>query len=133
MRATKTNEIQGNSSTNRRAGKLFLHCAKRQNRKPEGKVWPLKKEYPDDRVLENLKKDSGVEWDKNALRHSFISYRLALVKSTAQVALECGTSEQKIFENYRELVEEKEAEKWFQIYKSVTKEEKPAKKRIKKQ
>jgi integrase len=32
------------------------------------------------------------EWKHNALRHSFCSYRLADVKSAAQVALEAGNS-----------------------------------------
>jgi len=35
-------------------------------------------------------------WKHNALRHSFISYRLAAVQNTAQVALEAGNSPQMI-------------------------------------
>jgi len=54
-------------------------------------------------------------WKHNALRHSFISYRLAAVKNTAQVALEAGNSPQMIFRHYRELVRGPEAEKWFGI------------------
>lgn len=56
-----------------------------------------------------------VEWKHNALRHSFCSYRLADVKSAAQVALEAGNSPQMIFEHYRELVTEKDAKNWFAI------------------
>jgi hypothetical protein len=56
-----------------------------------------------------------VIWKHNALRHSFCSYRLAQVKSAAQVALEAGNSPQMIFEHYRELVAEKEADNWFSI------------------
>ncbi len=55
------------------------------------------------------------EWKHNALRHSFCSYRLADVKSAAQVALEAGNSPQMIFEHYRELVTEKDAKNWFTI------------------
>ena len=40
-------------------------------------------------------------WKHNALRHSFISYRLAAVPNTAQVALEAGNSPQMIFGHYR--------------------------------
>lgn len=72
-------------------------------------------------VIRRLAKDSGVTWKRNALRHSFISYRLAAIQNTAQVALECGTSERKIFTNYRELVTAADAERWFNFYKPVTK------------
>jgi integrase len=54
-------------------------------------------------------------WKHNALRHSFCSYRLAVVKSAAQVALEAGNSPQMIFANYRQLVTEAEAAKWFGV------------------
>ena len=54
-------------------------------------------------------------WKRNALRHSFISYRLAAVKNTAEVALEAGNSPQMIFKHYRQLVTEAEAKKWFSI------------------
>ncbi len=58
---------------------------------------------------------AGVKWKKNGLRHSFISYRLALVKNAAQVALEAGNSAHVIFAHYRELVREKDAQAWFAI------------------
>ncbi len=54
-------------------------------------------------------------WKHNGLRHSFCSYRLAAIKSAAQVALEAGNSPQMIFSNYRQLVTEAEAAKWFSI------------------
>ena len=54
-------------------------------------------------------------WKHNALRHSFISYRLAAVQNTAQVALEAGNSPQMIFQHYRELVRPVDAEKWFAV------------------
>ena len=57
----------------------------------------------------------GVPWKHNALRHSFCSYRLAEVKSAAQVALEAGNSPQMIFQHYRELVTEDEGKAWFGI------------------
>jgi integrase len=62
-----------------------------------------------------LEAASKVEWKTNALRHSFISYRLAQVQSAAQVALECGNSPTMIFRNYRELVKPSDAESWFAI------------------
>jgi integrase len=55
------------------------------------------------------------KWRHNALRHSFCSYRLAAIKNAAQVALEAGNTPQMIFANYRQLVTESEAAKWFGI------------------
>ena len=55
------------------------------------------------------------KWKHNALRHSFISYRVAQTQNVAQVALEAGNSPQMIFKHYRELVRPKDAEAWFAI------------------
>ena len=52
-------------------------------------------------------------WKKNALRHSFCSYRLAQLKNAAQVAYEAGNSPAMLFRHYHELVAEDEAERWF--------------------
>lgn len=57
----------------------------------------------------------GLEWPRNVLRHSFISYRIATVKSADQVALEAGNSPGIIFKNYRELATEEQADEWFGI------------------
>lgn len=56
-----------------------------------------------------------VEWKHNALRHSFISYRLAEIQNVAQVALEAGNSAGMIFQHYRELVTAADAKAWFAI------------------
>lgn len=64
-------------------------------------------------------KAQGVErtfrWKHNALRHSFISYRIAQIKNVPQVALEAGNSPQIIHRHYKELVRRADAEKWFSI------------------
>ncbi len=52
-------------------------------------------------------------WKHNALRHSFISYRVADIQNVAQVALEAGNSPQMIFKHYRELVRPDAAKAWF--------------------
>jgi integrase len=65
--------------------------------------------------LTKLAKKLGMEWPRNALRHSYISYRLAVVKDAAKVALEAGNSPDIIFKHYRELVTEQEAKEWFAI------------------
>ena len=62
-----------------------------------------------------LAKELGVRWPQNVLRHSFISYRLALIKNVQQVALEAGNSPAIIFKHYRELTTEDQAQEWFGI------------------
>jgi integrase len=52
-------------------------------------------------------------WKRNALRHSYISYRVADTQNVAQVALEAGNSPQMIFQHYRELVRPEAAKAWF--------------------
>jgi integrase len=59
-------------------------------------------------------KRKGVKWVKNGLRHSYGSYRCAVVKSAAQVALEMGNSESIVRSNYLDYVERAAATKWFQ-------------------
>ena len=56
-----------------------------------------------------------MEWPRNVLRDSFISYRIAVVQSADQVALESGNSPTIIFKHYRELTTPEIAEKWFSI------------------
>ena len=56
-----------------------------------------------------------VEWKQNALRHSFISYRVAETSEVDRVALESGNSPAMIFTHYRELVTPEDAIQWFAI------------------
>jgi hypothetical protein len=58
---------------------------------------------------------AGVKRKENALRHSFISYRVADTQNVAQVALEAGNSPGIIFAHYREVVTKDDATKWFSI------------------
>jgi integrase len=54
-------------------------------------------------------------WRQNGLRHSFISYRVALTGDVARTALEAGNSPKMIFRHYREVVDEAAAKAWFSI------------------
>lgn len=54
-------------------------------------------------------------WPDNALRHSAISYRLALTRDLARVALESGNSPAIIQRHYLELVKPDTAKKFFSI------------------
>jgi integrase len=66
--------------------------------------------------LQALARRAGLDgWRKNALRHSFISYRVAAVQNVSQVALEAGNSPAIIFANYRAVVTHGEALRWFAI------------------
>ncbi len=51
------------------------------------------------REVTALAKALKLEWPQNVLRHSFISYRVAKVKSADQVALEAGNSPTIIFKH----------------------------------
>lgn len=82
--------------------------------KRKGKVWTgSERDLLDDRA--ETVKASGVAWKDNALRHSFISYRLAEIQDAAKVALEAGNSPAMIFKHYRELVRPEAAKTWFAI------------------
>ena len=61
------------------------------------------------------KEEVGMIWKRNALRHSYISYRVAQTQNVAQTALEAGNTPKIIFSNYRELVKPADAVKWFAI------------------
>lgn len=64
-----------------------------------------------------IAKSIGIDpWPQNVLRHSFISYRLAITMNAHQVAHEAGTSVQKIECNYDEKATKKDAEAWFAIF-----------------
>jgi integrase len=54
-------------------------------------------------------------WRQNALRHSFISYRVSMTGDVARTSLEAGNSPKMIFRHYREVVTGEEAKEWFAI------------------
>src|SRR5439155_26357105 len=78
------------------------------------RVWPHSKAYFFE-ALRNAASDAKITWKQNALRHSFISYRLAETQNINSVALEAGNSPQMIFRHYRELATPQQAKTWFAI------------------
>ena len=72
-------------------------------------------ERSDKQLFYYLAPKAGLKWKRNGLRHSFISYRLAVVKDIGEVSLEAGNSAQMIFKHYRQLVTEKQGSDWFSI------------------
>ena len=71
-------------------------------------------------AIQRLAERAEVKWKHNALRHSCISYRVALTGDVARVALESGNSPRMIFRHYRELVTKEEAQTWFSIMPKAT-------------
>jgi integrase len=60
-------------------------------------------------------KASGVKWKRNALRHSFGSYRMEQTKNEGQVALEMGNSPKVVKDHYFEIVDERAARDYWSI------------------
>jgi integrase len=81
--------------------------------KESGPVCPF--ERPDKQCFHYVGPAAKVEWKRNGLRHSYISYRLAQIKNVHQVSLEAGNSPQMVFAHYRQLVTETQATEWFGI------------------
>ena len=91
---------------------LFLKGVEEAER--NGLVWAQSEAFLFD-LMRDAGNDSGVKWKHNALRHSFISYRVAKMKNVNEVSMEAGNSPDMIFKHYRELVTEKEADAWFGV------------------
>ncbi|MBI3415069.1 MAG: site-specific integrase [Verrucomicrobia bacterium] len=97
------------------------------HQKPHGPVCPytsmskqlLRLAASVDEVWQGEAAPGKFEWKHNALRHSFISYRVAETQNVAQVALEAGNSPRVVFSNYRELVRPADAKNWFSIEPTV--------------
>jgi integrase len=78
------------------------------------RVWPHSK----DCFFKEMRRAADtarIDWKQNALRHSFISYRLAEIQDVNRLALEAGNSPQMIFRHYRELATPEQARTWFAI------------------
>jgi len=57
----------------------------------------------------------GLVWRRNALRHSYCSYRMAEIKNAPQVAYEAGNSVSMIKRHYHEAQEDDIARAWFSV------------------
>jgi len=68
------------------------------------------------RLFEKARRDARIRtWPHDALRHSWVSYRLALTGDAAKVASEAGHQESVLHRHYKQLVTSAEAERWFAI------------------
>ena len=55
------------------------------------------------------------KWKQNGLRHSYASYRLAVMEDVSKLSLELGNSPQKVFSNYRKVVTKSRENRWFGV------------------
>jgi integrase len=88
----------------------------------QGKVWP-----GDSVTFTNRERQTAaatadaeaklkpVKWQRNGLRHSYASFRFALIGDAGRVAGELGNSAAVVHRHYRELVKPADAEKWFNV------------------
>jgi integrase len=60
-------------------------------------------------------RNAGIDWKHNGLRHSYASYRFALVPDAGRVAAELGHSAAILHKHYREIARREEAERWFTV------------------
>ena len=58
---------------------------------------------------------ANVKWKRNALRHSFGSYRMEMIKNAGQVALEMGNSPAMVKKHYYEIVDSAAAREYWAI------------------
>lgn len=77
----------------------------------EGRVFPLSPKRHEAWAFRAY----GKQPPKNAARHSFVSYHLALYENTEQTALQAGHGREILFRHYRELVTKQDAEEYFSI------------------
>ncbi len=75
---------------------------------PAGMIW-----------LRRLVTRAGFKMPPNALRHSYISYRIAACGNKAEVANEAGNSVSQIDQHYRVPLPKEEGEKWFKIFPKI--------------
>jgi hypothetical protein len=62
-----------------------------------------------------LRRNPQITWTTNGLRHSFGSYRCAVLKDIAAVAFEMGNSAQMVQAHYHEAQELATAREWFAV------------------
>jgi integrase len=64
-------------------------------------------------------KTAQVTWKRNGLRHSFGTYRMAILQNEQRVALEMGNTPGMVFAHYRAIATKETAEAWFEVTPSL--------------
>jgi integrase len=83
--------------------------------KPSGPVTPLARPEKTASEVIAANCDPVIPWKRNGLRHSYCTYRYAILQNEHQVSAEMGNSPAMIFANYRALATKEQAEEWFAI------------------
>ncbi len=84
------------------------------------KVWPgTHEEFYN--AQNRSAKNAKIAWKHNGLRHSYASYRFALVPDAGRVAAELGHSAAILHKHYREIARAADAEKWFAVSPAILK------------
>jgi integrase len=84
--------------------------------KASGRVYPF---YTTSKQIAALCEKAGVEWKRNCLRHSCISYSVAQSGDFAAVAIQSGNSVAVIKQHYYQVVKPAKAAEWFAITPEV--------------
>ena len=89
-----------------------------REKKPDGFIYATGRGKPDaiqKALVATRKALKGIQWGRNALRASALSYRLAQTKDASATALEMGNSPAVLMRDYRELTTPVQAAEWFSI------------------
>ena len=87
--------------------------------KPSGPVTPLVRPEKTASEVIAAKLEPSIPWKRNGLRHSYCTYRMAVLQNEHQVSAEMGNSPAMVFANYRALATKEEGEAWFNIFPRV--------------
>ncbi|MCE0497600.1 MAG: site-specific integrase [Methylacidiphilales bacterium] len=83
--------------------------------KPSGPVTPLARPEKTASEVIAAKLDPAIPWKRNGLRHSYCTYRMAVLQNEHQVSAEMGNSPAMVYANYRALATKEQGEQWFNI------------------
>lgn len=67
------------------------------------------------RFIQQFKREMGIEWQPDILRHTCASYWLSAVPDAGRVALELGNSPTILLRHYRELVSKEDSDRFWGI------------------
>lgn len=82
------------------------------------KKGPLTKLVDYSHPLQELLQRAQIEAVHDGLRHSFVSYRQAIVKDLGQVSSETGTDKETLTRKYCRPVKKEDAEAWFNVLRN---------------
>ena len=66
-------------------------------------------------LQKRLKRHHGIKWIHNGLRHSYGTYRCAVLKDIAAVSYEMGNSPSMVKKHYLEMQDESAGRAWFEV------------------